>query len=221
MRGPRGSRGKKVDPKSKGLGDCVDCGVCVQVCPTGIDIRNGLQYECIACGACIDACDEVMDKMGYPRGLIRYSTQNAIDGKDTRVLRPRIFLYGLLLLGLCGAWLWGVTHRSELIAEVLRDRNALYREAADGHVENDYTLKLINKSQETRRYRISLEPAGDGLRLSGPAVVEAGPEQVLPVTLSVAADAGTGGRRDIRFVVESEDGRDRRIIESSFFGPSP
>ena len=161
-----------------------------------------------------------MDKMNYPRGLIRYSTQNAIDGKGTRVLRPRILVYGLLLLGLLVAWGWGVTHRSELIAEVLSDRNALYRETATG-VENDYTLKLINKSQETRRYRISLEPAGDGLRLSGPAVVEAGPEQVLPVTLSVAADAGTGGRRDIRFVVESEDGRDRRIIESSFFGPSP
>jgi polyferredoxin len=159
-----------------------------------------------------------MDKMGYPRGLIRYSTQNAIDGKSTRVLRPRILVYGLLLLGLCGAWAWGVIHRSELIAEVLRDRNALYRETVDG-VENDYTLKLVNKSQQTRHFRITLEPADSGLRLSGPARVEAGPEQVLPVTLSVAAGEGTGGRREIRFVVESEDGRDRRVIESSFFGP--
>ena len=97
---------------------------------------------------------------------------------------------------------------------------ALYRETATG-VENDYTLKLINKSQETRRFRITLEPADAGLALSAPALVEAGPEQVLPVSLSVAAAAGTGGRREIRFVVESEDGRDRRIIESSFFGPSP
>jgi cytochrome c oxidase accessory protein FixG len=202
------------------LGDCIDCTICVQVCPTGIDIRNGLQYECIACGACIDACDEVMDKMGYPRGLIRYSTQNAIDGKSTKVARPRIIVYGLLLLGLCGAWAWGVTHRSELIADVLRDRNALYRETADG-VANDYTLKLVNKSQETRRYRISLEPADAGLRLSGPTAVEAGPEQVLPVTLTVVADAGVSGRRDIRFIVESEDGRDRHTIESSFFGPTP
>ncbi|AKC86395.1 4Fe-4S dicluster domain-containing protein [Pseudoxanthomonas suwonensis] len=220
-----GGAGEKPAPLPKfapgQLGDCIDCTICVQVCPTGIDIRNGLQYECIACGACIDACDEVMDKMGYPRGLIRYSTQNAIDGKPTRVLRPRVFVYGLLLLGLCGAWVWGVTHRSELIAEVLRDRNALYREAADGQVENDYTLKLINKSQETRRYRISLEQAGTGLRLSGPEVVEAGPEQVLPVVLSVVADEGVGGRHEIRFVVEGEDGRERRIIESSFFGPSP
>ena len=122
------------------LGDCIDCTICVQVCPTGIDIRNGLQYECIACGACIDACDEVMDKMGYPRGLIRYATQNAIDGKPSRVLRPRIFVYGLVLLALCGAWAWGVGNRSELIAEVLRDRNALYRQGADGQGQPDLRL---------------------------------------------------------------------------------
>ena len=201
------------------LGDCIDCTICVQVCPTGIDIRNGLQYECIACGACIDACDEVMDKMGYPHGLIRYSTQNAIDGKKTRVLRPRIFIYGALLLGFCVAWAWGVTHRSELIAEVLRDRNALYRQVSAEQVENDYTLKLVNKSQEARRYRITLETADAGLRLSGPNVVEAGPEQVLPVALSVAGGSDVHGRRLIRFVVEREDGAEKRVIESSFFGP--
>ena len=199
-------------------GKCIDCAICVQVCPTGIDIRDGLQYQCINCGLCIDACDEVMDKVGYPHGLIRYSTQNAIDGKSTRVLRPRIFVYGTLLLGLCIAWGWGVTHRSELIAEVLRDRNALYRETFDT-VENDYTLKLINKSQETRRFRISLEQEGSGLRLAGNELVEAGPEQVLPVTLSVIASDGIGGRREVSFVVESEDGRERRVIKSSFFGP--
>ena len=134
------------------------------------------------------------------------------------MLRPRIFVYGTLLLGLCIAWGWGVTHRSELIAEVLRDRNALYRETFDT-VENDYTLKLINKSQETRRFRISLEQEGSGLRLAGNELVEAGPEQVLPVTLSVIASDGIGGRREVSFVVESEDGRERRVIKSSFFGP--
>jgi len=102
---------------------------------------------------------------------------------------------------------------------VLRDRNALYRETAGG-IENDYTLKLANKRQDARRFRVTLEPAGAGLRLSGPAEVEVGPEQVLPVTLSVAADPGVGGRHAIRFVVESEDGRDRHVIESSFFGPT-
>src|SRR4029453_5963314 len=98
------------------LGDCIDCTICVQVCPTGIDIRNGLQYECIACGACVDACDEVMDKMGFARGPIRYTTQNAIDGKQTKVLRPRILVYGSILLALLLAWGWGVGHRSPLIA---------------------------------------------------------------------------------------------------------
>src|SRR5690606_5802713 len=141
------------------LGDCIDCTICVQVCPTGIDIRNGLQYECIACGACIDACDEVMAKVGYPKGLIRYSTQNAIDGKSTRVLRPRIFVYGVLLLGCMVAWAVGVGTRSDLIVEALRDRNALYREAADGSIENSYTLKLVNKVDRDRNFRISVESA--------------------------------------------------------------
>ena len=134
--------------------------MCVQVCPTGIDIRNGLQYECIACGACIDACDQVMEKMGYPHGLIRYSTQNAIDGKPTRVLRPRVFVYGLLLAALCVGWAWGVGHRSPLIAEVLRDRNALYREAGDGRIENGYTLQAGQQGREAA----ALPPHGRSAR---------------------------------------------------------
>src|SRR5690242_6059073 len=154
---PRGGRARGIDHRAHGLGDCIDCNICVQVCPTGIDIRNGLQYECIGCAACIDACDSVMDKMGYPKGLIRYSTQNAIDGKPTRVARPRVILYGVLLLALCVAWAWGVGHRSPLIAEVLRDRNALYREAADDRIENTYTLKLVNKDVVPRAFRISVQ----------------------------------------------------------------
>jgi len=129
----------EVEPLPKfapdALGDCIDCTICVQVCPVGIDIRNGLQYECIACGACIDACDEVMEKVGYPKGLIRYSTQNSIDGKNTRVLRPRILVYGAILLALMVGWGFGVSHRDPLIAEVLRDRNALFRETA-ADIEN-------------------------------------------------------------------------------------
>ena len=136
------------------LGDCVDCTICVQVCPTGIDIRNGLQYECIACGACIDGCNEVMDKLGYPHGLIRYSTQNAIDGKPTRVLRPRIVVYGLLLALLAAAWAGASLHRSPFIAEVLRDRNALYRVLGDGSVENAYTLKIVNKTDQAVQFAV-------------------------------------------------------------------
>ncbi|MFT3761352.1 MAG: FixG Ig-like domain-containing protein [Pseudoxanthomonas sp.] len=204
------------------LGDCIDCTICVQVCPTGIDIRNGLQYECIACGACIDACDDVMRKMGYPKGLIRYSTQNAIDGRPTRVLRPRVLVYGALLAALLAGWGWGVTHRSALIAEVLRDRNALYREAGDGSVENGYTIKLVNKDAAAHRYRIRIEdnPAGIGIR-GGATEVEAGPEEVLAVPVVAVAQDGADGRRQIRFVVEQIDGDTRKTIDSSFFGPTP
>ncbi len=221
-----GGIGEKAEPLPKfqldQLGDCIDCTICVQVCPTGIDIRNGLQYECIACGACIDACDDVMGKMGYPQGLIRYSTQNAIDGSSTRVARPRIFVYGTLLLALLVGWGWGVGNRSDLIAEVLRDRNALYRQDSDGRVENDYTLKLINKAQVAQQYRIRLESDTPGIMLrEGEMVVEAGPEQVLSLPLTASATSGDDvrGRHAVRILVESVDGRSSRNIESSFFGP--
>ena len=202
------------------LGDCIDCTICVQVCPTGIDIRNGLQYECIACGACIDACDEVMDKMDYPRGLIRYSTQNAIDGKPTRIVRPRIIVYGLLLLGLCVGWAWGVTHRSPVIAEVLRDRNALYRERADDSIENGYTLKIVNKTVVPQRYRVRVE-AGEGIALSGGVIeVSAATEEVLEVPLLLSADDDVEGKHEVTFVVDTV-GNDaaRQRVASSFFGP--
>jgi polyferredoxin len=201
------------------LGDCIDCTLCVQVCPTGIDIRNGLQYECIACGACIDACDEVMLKVGYPKGLIRYSTQNAIDGKPTRVLRPRILVYGTILLALMLGWAFGVANRSPLIAEVLRDRNALYREVAGG-IENGYTLKLVNKTDQPQRYRIEIAAADlPTLRLrEAPEVaVAAGSVASLPLTL--VAPAGTAGRHDVTISVRARDGVTTRRIDSSFFGP--
>ncbi|MBB1061212.1 4Fe-4S dicluster domain-containing protein [Marilutibacter spongiae] len=215
--------GLKAEPLPKfepeALGDCIDCTLCVQVCPTGIDIRNGLQIECIACGACIDACDQVMDKMNYPRGLIRYSTQNAIDGKPSRVLRPRVFVYGLLLAGLCAAWAWGVTHRSPLIAEVLRDRNALYREVAGGRIENGYTLKLVNKTVAPQRYTLTLQaPAGIEL-VGGERHIEAAAEQVMEIPLALSADASVRGRQPITFNIASVDGQAREDVESSFFGP--
>ena len=203
------------------LGDCIDCTICVQVCPTGIDIRNGLQYECIACGACIDACDDVMDKMGYPHGLIRYSTQNAIDGKSTRVLRPRIFIYGALLLALVLAWGWGVTHRPELIADVLRDRNALYRSVGDGQVENSYTLKLVNKTQQENRYRVTLESTTPGIALDHDGqIVPADAEQVLSLPLRVLAPESIRGRHEVVFHIESLDGASKMVVQSSYFGPT-
>src|SRR5690606_28161943 len=138
---PRGARRKGIDPAAKGLGDCIDCSICVQVCPTGIDIRDGLQYQCIGCAACIEACDDVMDKMNYPKGLIRYTTQTALAGVATRILRPRVLVYGAILVAALVAVLFGLVNRDPVGLDVIRDRNALYRETSDGWIENVYTLK--------------------------------------------------------------------------------
>ena len=153
---PRGGRRKSADRDELGLGDCINCTLCVQVCPTGIDIREGLQYECIACAACVDVCDQVMDKMDYPRGLIRYTTENALKHKGSHVLRPRIFVYGALLLIILGGTIWSMTHRVPLRADLIRDRNALYRELPGGLIENVYTLKITNMDDEPHTYTMKV-----------------------------------------------------------------
>ena len=164
---PRGARGKKVDYKAKGLGDCVDCGICVQVCPTGIDIRKGLQYECIGCAACIDGCDQVMEKMGYPKGLIRYTTENALKGKypDTGILshvfRPRVLVYSAILLVIIGAFLVTLANRVPLRVEVIRDRLTLSRTNDEGRLENLYTLQIHNMENRPHRYKLSASGADD------------------------------------------------------------
>jgi len=168
---PRGSRRKDADYKAAGLGDCVDCGICVQVCPTGIDIRNGLQYMCIGCAACIDACDQVMEKMAYPKGLIRYSTQNAIDGKYgdkdilKHVFRPRTLFYTVIFLGIIIAFLYTLAQRVPLRVDVIRDRLTLSRESATGGVENIYRLQIINMDSEPHRYTISAKGI-EGLKVT-------------------------------------------------------
>jgi polyferredoxin len=203
------------------LGDCIDCTICVQVCPTGIDIRNGLQYECIACGACVDACDAVMDKMDYPRGLIRYSTLNAITGKPSRVLRPRIVIYASILLLLVLTFSWSVLHRVPLIVDVLRDRNALYRIADDGSVENSYTIKVMNKDQHAHRYRIKIDSDLALSIASGQDSFEAGAEEVVEIPLTLRAAPGTAkGAHEIEIEVQSETDHDIEYEqETRFFGP--
>ena len=158
---PRGSRAKSVDHHAAQLGDCVDCGICVQVCPTDIDIRQGLQYECIGCAACIDACDQVMDKVGYPRGLIRYTTENVIQGKYTdqqilsRVLRPRTLIYSVVLLAIVGTFGISLLSRVPLRVDAIRDRIAI-RETTEGWIENVYRLQIINMDDKPHRYAISV-----------------------------------------------------------------
>uniref|UniRef100_UPI00261BBC85 cytochrome c oxidase accessory protein CcoG n=1 Tax=uncultured Pseudoalteromonas sp. TaxID=114053 RepID=UPI00261BBC85 len=155
----RGPRSRKQDPKELGLGDCIDCNLCVQVCPTGIDIRNGLQYECINCGACIDACDGVMDKMNYPRGLISYTTERNLETPDnkTHALRPKLIGYLVILVVLTGALVANIAMRKPMELDIIRDRNQLYRVDFNGLVENTYTLKVINKAQHQQTFNIRVE----------------------------------------------------------------
>jgi cytochrome c oxidase accessory protein FixG len=175
---PRGSRSRKTDAKSVGLGDCVDCTMCVQVCPTGIDIRKGLQYECISCAACIDVCDEVMDKMGTPRGLIRYATLNAMDkgwGRKemwARVARPRVLLYTAILGAIVVGFLYSLYNRPPFRVDIVRDRGSLARIVDDGFVENVYRIQLMNASEQVQKYRVGVE----GLNAS---TVQGGEELVL------------------------------------------
>lgn len=207
--------------KSADLGDCIDCKICVQVCPTGIDIRDGLQYECIACGLCIDACDTVMDKMEYPRGLIRYSTHNSMQGQPSRVLRPRIIIYAGILLILVSSFLWSVTHRVPLIVDVLRDRNALFRIQSDGSIENSYTLKLMNKDMRPHRYRLEVTSDPAFPFQYQQTTVEVAAEQVVevPLTLKVPAGSIKGAQEIVIGVVSETDPAVNYHQETRFFGP--
>jgi cytochrome c oxidase accessory protein FixG len=193
---PRGPRSKKVDRHATGRGDCVDCDVCVQVCPVGIDIRKGLQYECIGCAACVDGCDQVMDRMGYPKGLIRYTTENALArGYDTnamwkRVLRPRTLLYTAILLAIVGAAVGSLAMRNPLKVDVIRDRGALAREAAPGVIENVYRLQLMNTDEKARELVIRAEGL-PGLRVVGveqPIALGAGATKLVALRLQAVLD---------------------------------
>jgi cytochrome c oxidase accessory protein FixG len=223
---PRGPRSKKVDYKAAGLGTCIDCGVCVQVCPTGIDIRNGLQYECIGCAACIDGCDQIMDKMNYPRGLIRYTTENVVKGKYPdagivrHVLRPRTLIYSALLTAIAGAFVYGLATRVPLNVGVVRDRVALSKETEEGLIENVYRLQIINKDGRPHRYTV--EAAGiPGLRLDlGTRNVAAGPLQTIDVPVSLIADPAELKGRSIKvtFTIRStDDPRIRDAVDTKFF----
>ena len=204
---PRGSRRRDEDFKAKGLGDCIDCTLCVQVCPTGIDIRKGLQYECIACAACIDACNSVMDRMSYPRGLIRYSTQRAIDGAASRVLRPRILVYGALLSALCVAFLTVLFMRTPVELDIIRDRNALYRMSRPGFVENVYLLRIINKDKQPHGYTVEAAGLPTIMLETDPAEIEVAAGEVATVAARVLVEDGatSSGGHDIEFSLTATD----------------
>ena len=209
---PRGTRSRKIDPRSQGLGDCIDCGLCVDVCPTGIDIRNGLQYECIGCAACIDVCNGVMDKMKYPRGLVRYATQNGLTQLLTRgemlrgVFRPRVIAYTAILFVVVGALIASLWMRSPFRVDVVRDRASLARIVDDGQIENVYRLQVMNATEQVQRYRIEVSGL-PGIKIDGRVETQVGPAEAHWVTVSArvppetAAQAGPGAH-GIEFRVE-------------------
>ena len=217
----RGPRKKEADYKAMGLGDCIDCTMCVQVCPTGIDIRDGLQIECIGCAACIDACDAIMDKMNYSRGLISYTTEHNLSGQQTHLLRPRLIGYAVALSVMIGLFAYAVYDRPLVKLDVLKDR-VLYRENEQGRIENVYTLKVMNKAQHAQSFVITTSGL-DGLAYEGRSEVraQAGELVTIPVELSMAPEKLPSSTNEIVFHIKSMD--DESIsdeADSRFIGPS-
>jgi cytochrome c oxidase accessory protein FixG len=224
---PRGTRGRNTDLAAAGLGHCIDCKLCVHVCPVGIDIRDGLQYECIACTSCIDACDGVMDKMKYPRGLIRYATSNGLTQRwgraqmFKRVLRPRVLVYGGVLLAIAAAFVVSLSLRHTLKVDVVRDRTSLARVVGQGRIENVYRLQLMNATERPQRYRLAVEGL-DGAELAQDAEVQVLPAEARWVTLAVrvppqSALAAGPGAHPIRFHVRALGDSGDAVVEKSTF----
>jgi cytochrome c oxidase accessory protein FixG len=220
----RGIRKKGVDPKAAGLGDCVDCGQCVVVCPTGIDIRKGLQYECIGCAACIDVCDQVMDKVGLPRGLVRYSTENAMAQKlektdiISHIIRPRIILYTAILILITGLAAWFLAHRIPLKVDIIRDRSTLAREADDGQIENVYSLQIMNTEEKPHRYVVTVDGL-EGAKIDGATEVEvpAATLQSFMTVVRVPPDAGKKGANQIHFEIKAQEDESIKVREKASF----
>jgi len=219
---PRGSRKRSADPQALGLGDCIDCTMCVQVCPTGIDIRDGLQYDCIACSACIDACDDVMEKMGYAKGLIRYTTEHAMHGKKTHILRPRIVIYAVILAVIMAFFGYSISQRVALGLDVIRDRNRLFRETDEGLIENVYVLKILNMDAAGHRYELRVRGI-PGLELHkdmDEITVAAGEVLELPVRLRVDEGELEVRSTEVVFELVAVDNPDLAAAEyARFLGP--
>lgn len=218
---PRRGEPRNLRQQAKNTGDCIDCGICVQVCPTGIDIRDGLQYQCINCGLCIDACDQVMDKIALPRGLIRFASANELAGQMEKQgwrARPRLAVYVGLVLLLIGLGSWSMSQRSLLMVDVLRDRSALLREMPDGRIENTYTLKLMNLDETPHRYQVAVKGL-PGLEIVGTQEFSVAPGSIEPVPLTVsfpAIDRPTG-IRPIHFEIVARHDPATQVTEKSSF----
>jgi cytochrome c oxidase accessory protein FixG len=225
-RGVRPRSDTPADYQAKGLGDCIDCGLCVQVCPTGIDIRNGLQYECISCSACIDVCDTVMDKMHYPRGLIRYSTPNGISLKLSsaammrRVLRPRVLVYTAVLLTISVSLLVSLVTRAPFKVDVVRDRGSLARVVGQGQIENVYRLQIMNATEARQQYRLQLSGLAGARIASEDAVwVEPAGSRWVPVRVQLPPDVAAPGSHSMTFLITADGGQGELAEKSVFLVP--
>lgn len=205
----RGPRTRKMTPdqvQAKGLGDCIDCNLCVQVCPTGIDIRNGLQYECINCGACVDACNGVMEKMGYEKNLISFTSEHELKGGTTKIFRSKLIGYAVVLLIMSSLLITDIMMRVPLEVDIIRDRNSLDRETNEGLIENVYTLKILNKSQQNRTYTIDVKGLVDAKYFGDSQVtVNGGEVFTLPISVAVEPSQLEVGTQKIRFHVSTRD----------------
>ncbi|SDZ11586.1 cytochrome c oxidase accessory protein FixG [Variovorax sp. YR634] len=223
---PRAPRRKGPDPRTLALGDCIDCGLCVQVCPTGIDIRQGLQYECIGCGLCVDACDTVMQKMAYPPRLIRYDTQNGMEAGWSRrellrrVLRPRVLLYTTILALLVTGLLASLIVRTPFKVDVVRDRASLARIAEGGRLENVYRLQIMNATEKPQQYRIVADGL-EGLSVSPdePVTVDAAQSRWVAVRLQVPYGAVPAGSHTVHFGIREEGGGAQVSEKAAFLVP--
>lgn len=198
----RGSRKRDADPKELGLGDCIDCELCVQVCPTGIDIRNGLQYECIGCALCIDACNSVMDKMSYPRGLISYTSEHQLEGGTTHWLRPRLIGYVAVLLVMAGVFTYTIFSRIPLEMTVIRDRTNLFVQTDAGEIDNIYTIHLVNMDESMHEFEISMNGLPQG-QIIGDTLYTLNSGEVRELTLRVRAAPQTLERPSTEIVFEA------------------
>jgi cytochrome c oxidase accessory protein FixG len=209
---PRGARSKKADPAALNLGACVDCSLCVQVCPTGIDIRNGLQYECIGCGACADVCDTVMDKVGYARGLVKYTTEHALEQKWTKaqtishIFRPRVLIYTAILGVVVVAMGISLAMRIPFKVDVVRDRGSLARIVEGGNIENVFRIQVMNATEGTQKFHISVEGLADlKVASDGDVVIESTQSRWVPVRLQLPYEGAAAGSHTIHFKIEAKE----------------
>ncbi len=221
---PRGARSKNDAEGAKALGDCIDCSMCVQVCPTGIDIRNGLQYDCIGCAACVDACNSVMDKIGAPRGLVRYWTDHAAEKRWSsaeilrHAFRPRVLIYSAVLLVIVSVFFGTLYSRTPLKMDVIRDRGSMGREIENGMIENVYRLQVMNTEEAAHRYKISVSGI-DTIKLHGKDEIELGATESRGVPVNVRVDEGHGnkGSNKIWFTITAIDEPGVEVKEKAVF----